>query len=139
MLLTAEAAQRMATATRRVEKIGVDVPPGEWHPYVPDEAFALRLVKTKIAWPVGTWQTLDEYIGEPGAAVTDPAWPKVRAWNGLVSFPAGVDLFVGHVNGHYRVLVFSYTQVAGYSGARQQILGHGASGELVWLDTQACP
>ena len=38
VLLSPEAAQRMAAATRRVEKMGVDVPPAGWYPYVPDDS-----------------------------------------------------------------------------------------------------
>ena len=139
VLLTADAAQRMANATRRVEKMGVDVPAAGWYPYTPDDAGGIKLCKTTAAWKVATSQDLDEYAGTPGAEKTDAAWPKVTAWNHIANLPTGIWVLVGTVNGHGYLLSFSLIQVTGYSATKQQLLGHSATGDLAWLDTTACP
>ena len=139
VLLTADAAQRMANATRRVEKMGVDVPPVGWYPYTPDDAGGIKLCKTTAAWSVSTEASLDEYTGTPGSEKTDAAWPKVKAWNRIVSLPSGMWVLIGTVNGDGCLLAFCLTQVAGYDASKQQLLGHSATGALTWLNTTACP
>ena len=139
VLLSPEAAQRMAAATRRVEKMGADVPPDEWYPYVPDDSAGFKLCKTTAAWNVSTVQELDEYTGTPGSetAATPPV--KVKAFNGMANLPTGMWVIVGDVGGHNYLLSFRLTQLAGYSASKQQLLGHSTTGALTWLDTTACP
>jgi hypothetical protein len=138
VLLTADAARRIAAATRKVEGTGPDVPGDSWYPYVPDEAEGVKLCKTTATWAVSTSQELDEYTGTPGSetAATPPV--KVKAYNRLANLPAGMWVLVASVNGGHYLLAFSLTQVGGYSASKQQVLGHSATGDLAWLDTTAC-
>ena len=138
MLITAEAFQRMAAATRKVERVGVDVPTDGWYPYVADDPGGIKLCKTTAAWAVSTSQELDEYTGTPGSekAATPPV--KVKAYNRLANLPTGMWVLVAAVNGGNYLVAFSLTQVGGYNATKQQVLGHSSTGALAWLDTTAC-
>jgi hypothetical protein len=101
VLLTADAARRIAAATRKVEGTGADVPPGEWYPYVPDDPGGVKLCKTTAAWAKGTAADLDEYTGTPGSETADTPPVKVKAWNKFASVQAGKWVTVTQINGHW--------------------------------------
>ena len=104
VLLTADAAQRMANATRRVEKMGVDVPAAGWYPYTPDDAGGIKLCKTTAAWDKGTSATLTEYQGDMGSETPGPATDAITAWNKFANVGAGKWVMVCQVGPHYYLI-----------------------------------
>ena len=133
-----EDAGRIAKTVRRVEGEPTGSGAVGWWPYVADGA-GMKLCKTTAVWNIATEQELVEYTGSPSATITDPSWEKVTAWNSVANLPTGTWVIVGFVGGHYYLLAFRLTQLAGYNATKQQILGHNTSGVLTWLDTTVCP
>ena len=104
MLLTADAARRIAAATRKVEGVGVDVPPDEWYPYVPDEVDGLKLCRTTAAWDMFSSADLDEYSGEPGKEIRVAHSKPVKAYNRLCNVPSLQYVIVANINGHWYLI-----------------------------------
>jgi hypothetical protein len=152
VLLTADAARRIAAATRKVEGVGVDVPPDEWYPYVPDEVDGLKLCKTTAAWAKDTSADLDEYTGKPGSekAATPPV--RVKAWNKFGEVATGTWVLVGQVGAEWYLLATEPKEVevitgvslgsSGLTFTKKKILVYGtktpAPTDTV-ISTQACP
>jgi hypothetical protein len=152
VLLTADAAQRMAAATRKVERMGADVPGDSWYPYVPDEAEGLKLCKTAATWAKDTTADLDEYTGTPGSekAATPPV--KVKAWNKLGAVDSGKWVLVGQVGGEWYLLATEPKEVevitgvslgsSGLTFTKKTLLVYGTKTPdpaSVVISTQACP
>lgn len=96
------------------------------------------LSQTTNPWTKGTSQTLTLWAGDPGseAALSDQT---VTAWNYVASLPSGLRVVIAKTNGSFYLASFDFTGLSGYSASSQQILAHNTSGQLVWLNTTACP
>jgi hypothetical protein len=138
VLFGKSAADRIAAATRRVERTPFERGIIDDYPVPGDDDSGIKLCKTTATWAVSTEQELDEYTGTPGSEKVATPPVKVKAWNGVANLPAGMWVLVGDVGGHNYLLSFRLTQLAGYNATKQQVLGHSATGELTWLDTTAC-
>lgn len=95
------------------------------------------LSKTTAAWSQGTSQTLTLWGGDPGSE-TAAAAATIDAYNYVANLPSGIWVVVGRANGGFYLASFDLTGLSGYSSSAQQVLGHDASGELVWLNTTNC-
>jgi hypothetical protein len=104
VLLTPDAAQRMANATRRVEKMGVDVPSAGWYPYVPDDSGGVKLCKTTAKWNKGTSTQLTEYAGNMGSETPIAGGNTITAWNKFANVDAGKWVMVCQVGSHYYLI-----------------------------------
>ena len=152
VLLTAEAAQRMAAATRKVERMGADVPPDEWYPYIPDDPGGIKLCKTTATWAKDTSADLNEYTGTPGSEKVATPPVKVKAWNKLGAVDSGKWVLVGQVGAEWYLLATEPKEVdvitgvslgsSGLTFTRKTLLVYGtktpAPADTV-ISTQACP
>ena len=152
VLLSPEAAQRMAAATRRVEKMGADVPPDEWYPYVPDDSAGFKLCKTTAAWTKGTLASLTEYTGTPGSEAASTSTTKVEAYNRLGDVETGKWVLVASVNGGWYLVATEAAEVTVITGVSLGSSGLTFTRETVFvfgkktpkpadnvISTQACP
>jgi hypothetical protein len=137
VVFTKQAADRIASAVRSVERGGGTVGAGHWG-YRADESDGLKLSKTNAAWLRGSKQTLTIYDGNPGSE-TAQAGQTVDAWNYVADLPSGVWVLVGYCNASYYLLSFDFEGLANFSQGRQQVLGHAANAGLSWINTTNCP
>ena len=152
VLLSDDAARRMAAATRRVEKMGVNVPPDEWYPYVPDDAAGFKLCKTTAAWAKNSNADLTEYTGTAGSETADTSGTKVEAYNRLGDVETGKWVLVASVNGGWYLVATEAAEVTVITGVSLGSSGLTFTRETVFvfgkktpkpadtvITTQACP
>ena len=152
VLFTAEAAQRVAAATRKVEHTGPDVPGDSWYPYVPDDAAGLKLCKTTAAWAKNSNASLTEYTGTPGSETADTSGTKVEAYNHLGDVETGKWVLVASVNGGWYLVATEAAEVTVITGVSLGSSGLTFTRETVYvfgkktpapadtvISTQACP
>ena len=152
VLLSPEAAQRMAAATRRVEKMGPDVPGDSWYPYVPDEMQGLKLCKTTAAWAKDTKASLTEYTGTVGSETADTSGTKVEAYNRLGDVETGKWVLVASVNGGWYLVATEAAEITVITGVSLGSSGLTFTRDTVFvfgkktpkpadtvISTQACP
>jgi hypothetical protein len=101
VLLTEDAAARMAIATRWVEdNSGAKVSENGWHPYVPDDTFpgSIAVSKTSAKWTVGTSQEFKIFTGAPPGEA-EPTKPRtVTAWNRMADIESGRWVLIGQAH-----------------------------------------
>jgi hypothetical protein len=77
------------------------------------------------------------------ATVTDSTTPSrtYTVQNDLVSLAASspVSCVIARIGSQWRLVNWDWTALPNYSNSTQQVLAHNASGQLVWLNTTACP
>ena len=152
MLITAEAFQRMAAATRKVERVGVDVPTDGWYPYVADDPGGIKLCKTTAAWAKDTSADVDEYTGTPGSEKVATPPVKVKAWNKFGEVATGKWVLLGQVGGEWYLLSTEPKEVevitgvslgsSGLTFTKKTLLVYGTKTPdpaSVVISTQACP
>jgi hypothetical protein len=132
------AAERIAAATRRVERTPFERGIIDDYPVPGDDSQSIKLCKTTAAWQHNTAADLDEYTGTPGSEKVATPPVKVKAWNRLTALPAGVWVLVGATTDGYYLLAFDYEGLPNYVASKTQLLGH-ASGGMSWIDTTPCP
>ena len=116
VLLSPDAAQRMAAATRRVEKTGPDVPGDSWYPYVPDEMQGLKLCKTTAAWAKNSNADLTEYTGTVGSETAVTGGNPISAYNKLGNVASGKWVIIGFIDGDWYLIAVEPTEVEVITG-----------------------
>ena len=139
VLLTEDAAQRMAAATRRVERSGVGVGATEWYPYVPDDAGVVKLCKTTAAWAKGSLANLKEYTGPPGSETAVKGTATVEAVNHLGDVETGKWVLVASVNGHWYLVATEAAEVTVITGVSLGASGLTFTRETVYVFGKKTP
>lgn len=151
---TEDGARRIVAATRAYERGSRDQPPIRFRQPGGDEGGAIRVGKVADAWARGTCASVAVWEGGDGCTPTetDPPTTIDDVSNMSVSVPAGSWVLIAlAANGRWYLIDAGQdgecrqtiggediTTWPGWDGAKEQLLGHGVDGCLMWFDTTTC-
>jgi hypothetical protein len=152
VLFGKNAADRIAAATRLVERTPFDRGIIPDYPVPGDDGSAIKLCKTTATWAKDTTADLDEYTGTPGSEKVAKPPVKVKAWNKFGEVATAEWVLVGQVNGEWYLLATEPKEVevitgvslglSGLAFTKKTILVYGTKtpdpADTV-ISTQACP
>jgi hypothetical protein len=82
-------------------------------------------------WTQGQTKTVND-------AVLTSVTYTVKNYQATLTPSGTMPCLISYVAGEWVLVAWDWTMVSGWSGAGQQILGHNATGALVWLNTTTC-
>jgi len=152
VLFGKSAAERIAAATKKVERTAFQRGIIEDYPVPGDDPSAIKLCKTTATWAKDTTADLDEYTGTPGSEKVAAPPVKVKAWNKFGEVATGKWVLVGQVDGEWYLLSTEPKEVevitgvslgsSGLTFTKKTLLVYGTKTPdpaSVVISTQACP
>jgi hypothetical protein len=149
VVFTKQAADRIASAVRTVERGGGQTGAGHWG-YRGDDSDSLKLSKTTAAWSKNSTASLTEYTGTAGSETAVTGGTPITAYNKFANVGPDKWVIIGYIDGDWYLVGAEPTQVTvitsatltgtslTFATAQVQVFGPGSGNSSIVIPTENC-